>query len=264
MKPYYLPAKNKFFLINALAVETEIHPQYTATLSHLVNLENIEQLRNSQTKEDRSSYTAILAKAIALALEKYPYANQRVMKGWWWKLMGRRLQKFNSIDIAYAVERNIAGAEGFSFVDILRDLKSKNLEQISNELRSAVNESSQNSANWNLYKNLVTNFPVYFVLFIGKLACYIPSIWMRHRGGAVLISSPGKYGVHAIFATWPWPVGFSFGRVEKRPIVFDDEIKIAPTFMLTLNFDRRIMAGAPASHFFMEVVNNLENCLQRN
>ena len=82
---------------------------------------------------------------------------------------------------------------------------------------------------------------------------------MKYRGGAVLVSSPAKYGVDAILGTWPHPVGISFGLVKPRPVVVEGAIVARPTFFLTLNFDRRVMAGAQAARFFKRIVDILEH-----
>ncbi len=74
----------------------------------------------------------------------------------------------------------------------------------------------------------------------------------------MLISSPAKYGVDAVSATWSWPLGISFGLVKTRAVVREEQVVACPTFTLSLNFDRRIMAGAPAGKFFRRIVQALE------
>ena len=75
-----------------------------------------------------------------------------------------------------------------------------------------------------------------------------------------MISSPAKYGVYSVVATWPWPLGFSFGFVSNRPFVNrEGEVVVRPCCDLVLNFDRRIMAGAPAAKFFTRIIRALEN-----
>jgi pyruvate/2-oxoglutarate dehydrogenase complex dihydrolipoamide acyltransferase (E2) component len=55
-------------------------------------------------------------------------------------------------------------------------------------------------------------------------------------------------------------LGFSFGLVAKRPMVGEnDEILVKTCFDLVMNFDRRVMAGAPAAKFFARVVSLLEH-----
>lgn len=83
-------------------------------------------------------------------------------------------------------------------------------------------------------------------------------MWVKYCGGAASISAPAKYGVDAVTACWPSPIGVSFGLVKKRAIVKNDTVIAAPTFHLVLNFDRRIMAGASAAKLFARFVDYLE------
>src|SRR5206468_3362367 len=84
------------------------------------------------------------------------------------------------------------------------------------------------------------------------------SLWVKWRGGAVLVSSPAKYGVDVVVGSWSHPLGVSFGLVKPRPVVRDGAVVARTTFTLTLNFDRRVMAGAQAARFFRRVVERLE------
>ena len=73
-----------------------------------------------------------------------------------------------------------------------------------------------------------------------------------------MVSSPGKYGVDVIFANWWAPLAVSFGMVKPRPVVIGDAVVPRPTFVLTVNFDVRVMAGAQAAMFGRRVVDILE------
>jgi pyruvate/2-oxoglutarate dehydrogenase complex dihydrolipoamide acyltransferase (E2) component len=84
-------------------------------------------------------------------------------------------------------------------------------------------------------------------------------MWERYRGGAVLVSSPAKYGVDAVNASWAWPIGVSFGFVEQRPVVRNGQIAARPCFTFLMNFDRRVMAGAAAARFFRHICCLLES-----
>lgn len=74
-----------------------------------------------------------------------------------------------------------------------------------------------------------------------------------------MISSPGKYGSDFVIGAWPCPIGVSFGFAKERPLVIDHQVVAKPTFYLTLNFDRRVMAGAPAARFLSALIRRLEN-----
>ena len=74
-----------------------------------------------------------------------------------------------------------------------------------------------------------------------------------------MISSPGKYGVDMIFTDWWAPLALSYGVVKERPLVKQGSVVACPTFILTVSFDVRIMAGAAGAKFARRVIDILEN-----
>jgi pyruvate/2-oxoglutarate dehydrogenase complex dihydrolipoamide acyltransferase (E2) component len=66
-----------------------------------------------------------------------------------------------------------------------------------------------------------------------------------------------------LVGNWPWPMGFSFGLVKERPVAIDGSVVARPTMMLSMSFDRRLMAGAPAARFFSAVGECLKNAETR-
>lgn len=173
--------------------------------------------------------------------------------------MGRRLQRFHACDVAIAAEREIPGAEAVAFVDILRNADSLTLTEITEWLAQLARSDESTNRQWRDFSR-VTQLPRFIAVPLLRLPHYFPSLWVKWRGAAALISSPAKYGVHSVVASWPWPLGFSFGFVSRRPVIGEnDEIVVKTCFDLVLNFDRRIMAGAPAAKFFRRIVEKLEN-----
>ena len=61
-------------------VEFELDYSQTVTLVAEVDLSEIEKLRDHLGAE-RPSYTALVVKALAIALREFPYANQRILRG---------------------------------------------------------------------------------------------------------------------------------------------------------------------------------------
>jgi pyruvate/2-oxoglutarate dehydrogenase complex dihydrolipoamide acyltransferase (E2) component len=84
-----------------------------------------------------------------------------------------------------------------------------------------------------------------------------PSLWVKYRGGSFVVTGHAQSGVDIVAATWPWALGVSFGAVRERPRIRDGEFVPCPSFTLSLNFDRRLMAGAPAARFFARVLDLL-------
>jgi hypothetical protein len=65
--------------------------------------------------------------------------------------------------------------------------------------------------------------------------------------------------VDAVASTWSHPLGISFGPAKPRPVVREGAIAARPTFLPTLDFDRRVMAGARGDRFFNRPVGVLQH-----
>jgi len=255
---YAIRPRNKFFEANRAIVDHEIRPGRTVSFLAEVDLSAVERLRARLPGDARPSYTALVVKASALALAEFPYANRRVCRAGPWPFAGPRLQQFTRRDVAVAVERDIPGAEATAFLDILRDADSAPLAEITTSLRALATADVATNRQWREFSGLITRLPTWLSAQLIRLPLRSPRHWVQYRGGAVLISSPAKYGVDGVLGSWPHPIGISFGLVKPRAVVVDGRVEARPTFFLTMNFDRRVMAGAQAARFFKRMVDLLE------
>jgi pyruvate/2-oxoglutarate dehydrogenase complex dihydrolipoamide acyltransferase (E2) component len=251
---------HKFFDVNATIVEREIRSSLTVSLTTEVDLSIIESIR--ENIKSKPSYTSFVIKAIAIALKEYPYANRRMLRKSLIPFRRNRIQQFTSCDFAIACEKNLPGIEVSTFIDILRDADRLSLAEINIWLHALANSDETSNKQWREYKTLIYKTPVWLAKFVINLPVLFPSLWSKWRGGAVIISSPAKYGVDIMSGSWMNPLGITFGLVKKRAFVKNDELVICPTFFFSLNFDRRVMAGAQASRFFKRIVNILEHADQ--
>lgn len=225
-----------------------------------VDLTEIELLRQRvAVGSEKPSYTSCLAKAIIRALMNNPAANKIVSD-----LPFRpRLVQLHTYDISVAVEKDSPGAEQAVYVGTIRDAHQKNLATINRELKGFASATPENSERVRAWKFFFENFWwMWLAKRLVSLPRFFPRLWIEHRGGSVVISSPAKYGVDIMVANWPWPIGFSFGLVKERPIVVKGEVVVKKTMYVTMSFDRRILAGAPAARFFKEVCTLLEQAQQ--
>jgi hypothetical protein len=255
---YAVEPRNKFFEANRAAVEYEIRPGNTVTFLAEVDLTSVERVREHDAAGRRPSYTAFVIKAVALALRDFPYMNRRVCRRPWPPFSGPRLQAFRRCDIAVAVERDIPGAESTAFIDVLRDADRLSLAEITDFLRGLATCDAATNTQWREFSTIISRLPSWLASLLIRLPCFVPGLWVKYRGGAVLISSPAKYGVDAVLGTWMHPIGVSFGLVKPRAVVRDGQVVARPTFQLSLNFDRRVMAGAQAARAFKRIVDRLE------
>jgi len=256
---YTIEKKNRFFSAVAALVEGEIdHPGYTMTLIHLVDLSKVRSFRNRAAENNitKPSITAFVVKALALAMREFPGANRRIFR---WPFCGPRLVSFHQVDTAVLVERNIPDTPMATFCDVIRRTDELSLSEITEQLRLLAQADLENNAQWRAFSRTIRWFPTWLSKRLIGLPTMFPRLWIKFRGGACAVSSPGKYGVDIIAGTWPWSVGVSFGYVSNRLIERDAIQEMRPSFYLTVNWDRRLMAGAQFAQFFRRMVEILEN-----
>lgn len=261
-KPDYTKGPSgKFSDANISIVEYEAKRIVGVNFFAEIDLTEIESIRarTGATPGRRAiPYTAFVVKAAAMALAEFPYANARLFPRFPQFLFGTSTVRFSRCDMAVAVERSQPGMEGTAFCDILRSANERPLDEISDWLQILSAATPENNQQWREFSNTIRKLPRWLAALAIRLPCFFPSLWVKYRGGAAVVSSPAKYGVDAIGATWVWPVGVSFGLVKQRAVVRDGQVVARPTFTLTLSFDRRMMAGAQAARFFRRIVEILE------
>lgn len=241
-------------------VRHEIRWDYMVSMLAEVDLTAIERLRAREGSGGlKPSYTALVVKAVALTLRELPYANRRLARCWWLPFGGYRYQQFEACDIAVGVEREVPGAECVAFQDVVRAADQLPLQKITVRLRELAAATTENNPQWRAFEALGTRLPNWLSSLLVRMPYLLPGLWVKYRGGAVIVSSPGKYGADAVIGTWASPIGISFGCVRERPIVRGGQVVAAPTFQLMMNFDRRLMAGGPAGRFFSSLARKLES-----
>lgn len=256
MSQFHFLPKNRFFEVVG-GIMFENHGDNKVAMISEIDMSECISLRESigsQTGQ-KPSYTAFVARAVAQTLKTHPYANRIPLEIPFFK----RIIQLDEINITVAVERDTPGCEQATYAGTIARTDERNLSEITAELKRIANVEGEHGERWRLFNTIVTRFPGALARFILRFPRLWPSLWLQHRGGAVMISSPAKYGVDMLVGNWPWPIGFSFGLVKERPIVIDGTLAIRPTMMLIMSFDRRIMAGAPAARFFNAVAQALQN-----
>jgi pyruvate/2-oxoglutarate dehydrogenase complex dihydrolipoamide acyltransferase (E2) component len=218
------------------AITTEVRPGNTVTFLVDVDMTEVERVRAASGGR-APSYTAFVVKAVAMALRDFPYANRRVHRVRFPR-PGPRLQTFTRCDVAVAAGPDVTGSDTESVVKVVRDADRLATAELDDALDEPVEKPGRGSPTRRPWFN--------------------PRLWVEKRGGAALVSTPGEDVADAVVGTWSYPLGVSIGRVEPRAGVRDGGIVARPSCTLALNFDRRVMAGAPAAWFFRRVVERLE------
>ncbi len=159
------------------------------------------------------SYTDLFVKIAAVALREQPQLNARVEDG------GIRL--FDAIHIGLAVE-----AERGLVVPVIREADRKGVAQIARERRELV-ERAQG----------------------GKLQ---PD---ELSGGTFTLTNLGAFEIDAFTPIVNPPEGavLGVGRIVKKPVVRDDELRPGMTVVLSLTFDHRLVDGGPAARFLQRI-----------
>ncbi len=155
------------------------------------------------------SVNDLVIKACALALQQIPAANA----AW----TDEAILKFKHSDISVAV----ATPNGL-ITPIIKQAESKNLAAISTEMKDLAARARDNKLK-----------PEEFT------------------GGTFTISNLGMFGIKDFGAIINPPQAciLAVGAGEKRPVVIDDQIKIATVMSCTLSVDHRVVDGAVGAEF---------------
>jgi hypothetical protein len=251
-----LEPKNRFFAALCAISDYELVPGNAVSLFSEVDLTRIERLRRlaAESGAPVPSYIAFVVKAMALALGEFPYANRRIFR----RLLGRpRVQRFHRIDAVVLSDRKLPDAPMVTSMNMLRDADTLSVESISQELAVLGASDVTTNRQWRLLTRIVTRLPMWLTRLVLRMPPLFPSLWVKYRGGSFVVTGHAQSGVDIVAATWPWALGVSFGAVRARPRIRDGEFVPCPSFTLSLNFDRRLMAGAPAARFFARVLDLL-------
>jgi hypothetical protein len=237
MNTYHDLGRNPFMAANR-GLNRENLSDHKVTMVNTIDMTSAVRLR--RTAAEKPSYTALVARALALALRRHPEANRLIIPG----LFGPRLVQLETVDISVAVERDQPGREQAAYAATMRDVDTLDPGAITRQL---VDFAGTRDPRWHTYQTIVERLPYWLAAVVLSMPRYSPAVWIRHRGGAALISSPAKYGVDTMLAAWPWPLGVSFGLIKERPWAENGQLSVRPTMDLTFSFNRCIIAGAPAA-----------------
>ncbi len=256
MREYDVIKKSPFFKVMH-GLNKENLSDHKVGMVQLVDMSSAERLRKQVEAATgvRPTYTSLVIKAVTRTLNEQPHAN-RIRVG---LPFFKRNVQLKGVDMTVAVERDEPGIEQAAFAGTIESTDEKNIAQITEGLRELANATPENCPRWRQFNWIVRKLPAWLALKVLSIPRLSAKLWIQHRGGAVMVSSPAKYGADMVIGAWPWPLGFSFGFVKRRPIDVDGQVESRPTMYVTFSFDRRLMAGAPSARFFQRVCEQLEN-----
>ena len=193
-----------------------------AQLTHQVNVEmtKASELREAyKKKEKKISYNDIVLLAVTRALTDCPMMNAMLTDE------GILLRDYVNIGVAVAVPGGLI-VPNIKNADLMR------LEEISACAKELAGKAKD-----------------------GKLTMD------EYKGGTFTVSNLGMFGIDSFTAIINPPEAgiLAVGKMEKRPVVRDDEIVIRQMMTITLSYDHRLIDGASAAEFISKVKEYIEN-----
>lgn len=202
----------------------------------------------------KTTVTAILLKAIGIAQRAHP-ASRTARLPW------GRVATLNDIVAGFTVERFVNSKPAVFFGAITAP-DCKPLKQIAEELK-AYGEADMSTVPQLDIQNRFNNMPWLFRRIILWFGLRYPKMRLHYMGATFGLSSLGKWGCKAIIPPCVSTSTFGIGKVEKRPVVVDNNIEIRSMMTITLNFDHRVIDGAPAARFLKDVIELMEGGLEQ-
>ncbi|HEY9784925.1 MAG TPA: 2-oxo acid dehydrogenase subunit E2 [Candidatus Obscuribacterales bacterium] len=223
-------------------------------LFYEIDMTWVENLR-ARLKEmgHKMTVTAILLKAIGIAQRWHPASRQAMLP------FGRTVT-FNDIVAGFTVERFI-NSQPAVFFGAIHKPDEKPLLQIAEELR-AYGEEEVSKVPQLAIEDMFNNMPWLIRRIILWFGLRYPKIRLKYLGATFGVSSLGKFGCKALIPPCVSTSTFGIGEVEQRPVVVNGAVEVRHMMTITLNFDHRLIDGAPAARFLQDVKRLLEGDLQ--
>jgi pyruvate dehydrogenase E2 component (dihydrolipoamide acetyltransferase) len=211
-----------------IIAERLAHSAFTAphiTLSLHVDMSEAARLRArvlgpmEQKTGQRLSFTAILARAVAAVLPRYPYLNA--------SLSGDKIIAWEDVHLGIATS-----LEDYLIVPVIRQAHSKSLEELVVILGDLIGRARA----WRLAPNEMSGSTF-----------TISNLGMFGIESFTAIINPPEAAILAV------------GKIVDTPVKGESGIELRPLMNLTLSADHRIVDGATGARFLAELKATLEN-----
>ncbi len=218
-----LSQKRKALIRNMVRSKDEAPHFYVSMEVQTDDLRQLRDRANEESKDDRPrlTYTHLILKASALALEKFPEVNATYSSD------DGRVALYESINIGIAVD-----VQDELVAPTVKDCQGKSIFQLAEEANRLIQQARMRKLHPEDYAN-----------------------------GTFTISNLGMFGVDSFYAiiTPPQSSILSVSAIQRRPVVRDDEITIGTLTTLGLSVDHRVLDGVKAAQFLKEIRRLLEN-----
>lgn len=209
----------------ARSIRTAAHCSITieADASRMKKLRQELNAKSESEGKPKVSHTAIIVKAVAMALKEQPIVNAT--------LEDDLIKILEDTNIGVAVEVGEGEATGL-LVPVVRKASEKSILDINEELNNLVDRARSGRI---LHEDL--------------------------SGGTFTITNLGMYGVEAFtpIINPPETAILGIGAIVDKPVVIEGEIQVRPLMNITMSFDHRVLNGAPAARFLHRLKAILES-----
>ena len=204
-------------------------------------------LRDHKAKTGESlSFTAFIITCLARAVDENKSLHA-CRKG------RKHLVLFDEVDVATAIEREVAGQKQ-PIVYIIKAANKKTCREIHHEIRAAQVEDVGKAWRGFTAADWLQFLPMALIRIGWWAFCWMRRVYpqvQKKYGGTVGVSAVGMFGKGA---GWGIPVNdhsldVTLGGVASKPGVIDGQIVIHEYLCMTLSFDHAIIDGAPAARF---------------
>ena len=166
------------------------------------------------------TFLPYIAKAVALCLKEHPYLNS--------SLEGDEivLKKYYNVGIAVDTKDGL-------IVPVIKAADSKDIKIIAKEIDKLANDARNRKINL-----------------------------MDLRGGTFSVSNLGSVGVEFFtpIINYPESAILGIGRIMEKPVAKSGKVEIRKMLPLSLTYDHRIVDGAQAARFMMDLIVRLQLC----
>lgn len=213
-------------------------------------------IRKYRREKGHVSLTAWLLKVIAGTIKDYEEAAS-FLNG------KRRLVIFDDINISIVVEKNLEGHK-VPIPLVIEKADKRSVESISRQIEDA-RQQVLDKGDIVLQKSSGRLERLYYVM-PGFLRRMFWRLMLRNprfafsKMGNVSVTSVGAMGQAKgwFLPISVHPVCFGLGRVMKKPLVIDDEIKIREILNMTVLIDHDVIDGANMARFLGELTERIE------
>lgn len=218
--------------------------------------ESRARLRDLRKKGITVSFNGWLIKVIGTVLHKHPEAAAYLHNK-------KKLIIFNDINVSVIVEKKV-GDFKVPIPLVIEKANEKSAQEITDEIEKARNQEL--TSDDIVLKKRTTTFersyyhlPVFLRRLFWKVLLKSPKAAFRTMGnvGVTAVGMMGKINGWFIHKS-VHPVSFGVGSVLRKPVVFENQIKIREVLNITILVDHDVIDGAPMVRFLDDLTDYIE------